>query len=103
MGYSTEFRGELKFTRELTGSELARLKGMLGQDCRQHPEWYAKGLYRVDLELLEDFSGLRWDGTEKTYDLDRLVNVVIREMRKAVPDFGLTGKLVAQGEDMDDQ
>jgi hypothetical protein len=104
MGYTTQFKGELKFTRELTGSELAKLKSMLGQDCRNHPEWDAgNGLYYIDLALLDDFSGLKWDGSEKTYNMDCLVNVVIKEMRKTVPDFSLTGKLVAQGEDIDDR
>lgn len=103
MGYTTQFKGELKFTRELSGSELAKLNAMLGEDCRNHPEWGTKNLYYIDLELLDDFSGLRWDGTEKTYGMERLVNVIISEMRKTVTDFGLTGKLVAQGEDIDDR
>lgn len=59
MGYSTDFKGELKFTRELTGSELATLKGILGEDCRNHPDWDAKNLYHMDLEMLEDFSGIK--------------------------------------------
>lgn len=103
MGYTTEFKGELKFTTELTASQLAYLKTMLGEDCRDHPEWQAPGLYCIDLELNDEFSGIRWDGTEKTYDMDQLVNVVAREMRKKYPTFSLTGKLFAQGEDAEDQ
>jgi len=103
MGYSTKFKGELRFTVEPTASQLATSKAMCGEDCREHPEWNAPDLYYIDLELTEDFSGLRWSGVEKTYDLDKLVNVVIGEMRKKWPDFGLTGTLAAQGEDVEDR
>lgn len=39
MGYSTEFKGELKFTTELTASQLAEVKKFLSEDCRSHSEW----------------------------------------------------------------
>lgn len=103
MGYHTEFKGELKFTTELTATQLATLKKMLGEDCRDHPEWNAPNLYYIDLKLLDDFSGLEWDGSEKTYDMPELVNVVISQMRKQWPDFGLSGVLAAQGEDVEDR
>lgn len=103
MGYSTNFIGELRFTSEPTASQLAALKAMCGEDCREHPEWNAPGLYYIDLELTDDFSGLRWNEAEKTYDLDKLVNVVLGEMRKKWPDFGLAGTLAAQGEDVEDR
>jgi hypothetical protein len=102
MGYTTKFNGELRFTKELSASQLATLDAMLGEDCRDHPEWGANDLYYIDLELTKDFGGLKWNGTEKTYGLEKLVNVVIAQMRKKWPDFGLTGTLMAQGEDFDD-
>jgi hypothetical protein len=103
MGYTTKFLGSLKFTGELTATQLAHLKKMLNEDCRDHPEWGATDLYYIDLELADDFSGLRWSGAEKTYSMEKLVNVVIREMRKRWPEFGLSGELEAQGEDHDDR
>lgn len=103
MGYTTKFKGDLKFTKELAATQLAHLKKMLGEDCREHPEWDAKNLYYIDLELNDDFSGLRWNGTEKTYSMEKLVNLVILEMRKKWPDFGLTGIFSAQGEDVEDR
>lgn len=104
MGYSTKFDDELRFTHELTAPQLAALNAMFGEDCRDHPEWDSgKGLYYIDLELNEGFSGIRWNGAEKTYDMDKLVNVVIHEMRKVVSDFGLTGQLLAQGESAEDR
>lgn len=103
MGYTTRFTGKLSFTTEGTASQLAALKALLGKDCRKHPELNAPGLCYIDLELTDDFSGLQWNGAEKTYDLDKMVNVVIREMRKKWPGFGLTGSLLAQGEDIEDR
>jgi hypothetical protein len=104
MGYSTSFKGELRFTSEPTAKQLAALKAICGEDCRDHPEWEgSEGLYYVDLELTDDFSGIRWNGAEKTYGLERIVNVVLAEMRKQWPDFGLTGSLLAQGESLEDR
>lgn len=107
MGYNTTFKGELKFTTEPTAKQLAALNSMFGEDCREHPEWGCgknQNLSYIDLVITEDFSGIRWDdGTEKTYSLHELVNVVLREMRKTWPDFGLTGQLLAQGEDVTDR
>ena len=103
MGYTTRFDGELKFTSEPSAKALAKLNAMMGEDCRAHRDWNAAGLYYIDLELTKDFSGLKWNGAEKTYDLDKLVNVVIRVMRTEFPDFGLSGSLMAQGEDVEDR
>ena len=82
MGYSTEFIGELLFTKELKASEIVKIKSFLGQDCRNHPEWNAKQLTYIDLEFTDDFTGLKWDGSEKTYDLVEKVNLIIDIMKK---------------------
>lgn len=104
MGYHTEFKGELKFTRDLKASELAEVSKFLGEDCRDHPEWKGtEDLTYIDLELTPDYSGLQWNDGEKTYNMDKLVNVIIRNMRELGVIFGLTGRLVAQGEECDDR
>lgn len=103
MGYSTEFKGELRFTKELTAKQLAKIKTFLGEDCREHPEWGNVGLSYIDLELTDDFDGLKWNGSEKTYDLVEKVNLLIDNVKKKYPDFGLSGNLVAQGEDLEDR
>ncbi len=106
MGYTTRFTGELKFTKELTASQLAHLKTILGEDVRDHREWEIRegedGLYYIQFELTDKFDGIQWDGSEKFYGATTAANVVIREMRKVMPDFGLSGQLLAQGEDADD-
>jgi hypothetical protein len=55
MGYSTDFKGELKFTNDPTVKQLGKLQEFLGQDCREHPEWGATHMTYIDLELLDDF------------------------------------------------
>lgn len=104
MGYNTKFKGVLGFEQELTAKQLATLNSMLDEDCREHPEWEdSKGLYYVDLELTKDFSGLKHSGAEKTYDLEKIVNVVTKQMRRQWPEFALRGELLAQGEDIEDR
>lgn len=103
MGYTTKFKGELKFTTKLTPKQLTKIKSFLGEDCRNHPEWNKNNLTYIDLELLDDLSGLKWNGSEKTYDLVEKVNLIIEEMQKEYSQFGLTGKLIAQGEDIEDR
>lgn len=117
MGYDTQFKGELKFTTELTRNQLRKINTLLGEDCREHPEWNRQDLTHIDLELSEyfvglkgngsektyDFVGLKWNGSEKTYDLVEKVNLIIEEMQKEFPNFGLTGELKAQGADIDDR
>lgn len=115
MGYNTEFRGELKFNKDLTGPQLARLKSFLGEDCRQHPEWevaydrmphcldfpYSRLSY-IDLGLNQGFDGVKWNGSEKTYDLIDKVNLVTSLMQEIIPDFKFVGFLEARGEQFDD-
>lgn len=104
MGYHTDFSGTLKFTHPLTDEQKAYLSTILGEWCLNHPEWNVPHLrHGVDLELLEDESGLKWNRAEKTYDLDQIVALVLRLMREKFPEFGLRGKLIAQGEAIDDR
>jgi len=108
MGYDTSFKGELKFTRGMAPHLLIDLKKFLGADCRDHPEWVQLGhkdlsLSYIDLELLDDYSGLRWNDAEKTHDMVKAINVIILNLRHWWSDFGLTGELIAQGEDPDDK
>lgn len=103
MGYSTDFRGELRFATELRASELARLQSILGEDAREHKDWNAGDVVYIDLELTDEFDGIKWDGSEKTYAMVEAVNLVTRLMREACPDFRLTGSLLAQGEESEDR
>lgn len=103
MGYTTTFKGVLKFKNEVTNKQLQKLQTFLGEDCRNHPEWHATNLSYIDLQLTDDFEGVEWDGSEKTYDFVEKVNLIIEQMQKEYPDFGFAGSLAAQGEDIDDR
>lgn len=110
MGYSTDFSGTLKISPKLDDSQKAYLKTFLGEDCRDHKEWFSslpqwksdRNLSYMDLELNDAEDGIGWDGSEKTYDLVEKVDLLINLMRLQVPDFALHGKLYAQGEDRSD-
>jgi len=104
MGYSTDFTGELKFAGEMTGPMFAKVKSMLQEDLRDHPEWGPRGdCYYMQFELLKDFSGIEWDGGEKFYGAVDAVNILTRVLRETWPEFGFTGQLNAQGEQFDDR
>ncbi len=107
MGYSMEFSGELKFTKEPKVSMIAALKSMFNKDCRDHPEWepdkYSQHLYYIDLELTDDLLGVRFNGAEKTSLGPAMINMVTDVMRFRFPGFQLSGELLAQGEDIDDR
>jgi len=60
-------------------------------------------LYYMDLELTDDMDGIKWNGAEKTSPMEHLVNVLIEVAKRDIPDFGLTGEMNAQGEEMDDR
>ena len=103
MGYTTQFKGELKFTNELSAKQINTLDKMFKEDSRNHPEWEVKDLYYIDLEFNDDYTGIRWDGSEKTYGMTEIVNLIITQMRKQWPDSGLSGTMVAQGEELEDR
>lgn len=105
MGYNTEFRGILEFKNPLTDEEVIKLSTFLGEDCRDHPEWDYDAmldLTYIDLKFSDDYDGLIWDGSEKTYDMVEKINLILKEMRKEFPDFDLEGELMAYGEEPGD-
>lgn len=106
MGYNTTFSGVLKFTdMPLCVEELTMLSNILGEDVRDHPEWDVPEdlwISYVDLKTTPDLTGLKWSGDEKTYGMEHLIPLVIRLMRVNFPEFGLEGRLFAQGEEAGD-
>jgi len=109
MGYTTTFVGALEFTHELKASEIAHLSKILGIDFREAPQNLGRdfltqdlGQYAIDLKFTKDYSGLEWDGHEKSEAMANQVEFVIAYMRDTFSDFGLKGQMKAQGEDVDD-
>ena len=48
-------------------------------------------------------AGLEWDGSEKTYGMTAIINMITHNMRQEFPHFQLSGQLEAQGESFDDR
>lgn len=99
MGYTLQYRGILKIEPELKTSQLKYLKQFLNTDKRQHPEWeqneyFNKLHYTIDMELTEDFDGIRWTGAEKSCEVPAQINYIISQMKKECPDFKLKGKFI---------
>ena len=100
MGYDTNYVGVLKFKNEVTPKELAKMGTIVGEDCRDHPEWDKdpECYTYIDLELTDDYEGLQYNGDEKSSGMVGNINTLLNEMRKEFPEFGLKGGFVCQGE-----
>ena len=106
MGYNTDFVGQLSFASEPSRAVLAKINSILGKDIRDidpNPSESPGEFCYIDLELLEDFSGIKWDGSEKTYDMPGIVNYLTKKVREVDPSFCLVGQLAAQGERAEDR
>lgn len=105
MGYSTDIKGRLDFNREISIQQYKKLKEFCGELASDHPEWEnpqnAKSY--IQWEVTKDLGGIEWDGNEKFYDIFQSLNLIIHNMRKEWPEFGVKGQLLCQGEDIDDR
>lgn len=106
MGYSTDFKGVLRFTKEPDRKVLAALANeILGEWIHSWP-WseFPKGAYHVDLELTDEFDGIQWNGMEKTYGMLEVVQWLCGIVLPAFdPELSLEGTFVCQGEDIEDR
>ncbi len=105
MGYRTEFKGQLKFTTEMTTKQLAQLNRYLSHDntTDDYSSYFGHPIGCIDLELTEDFSGIQWDGAEKTYYMEEMIQFLIMKMDYYCKGFGLSGEFECQGEEVDDR
>ena len=103
MGYTTEFDGNLYFDCDMTDDMFARLDLVMGVDIRYHKQlkesnWF----FHIDIEISDDKKSLLWNGSEKSYYMERQVQYVIDYMKEVFPDFNLFGFMEAQGEEHED-
>lgn len=104
MGYSTSFQGIIKITPELKASEIKFIQGMFGDMRDWNPEMAKKlDMTWFNFEFDQDFSGIGWDGSEKFYDADKCMSVLVKETIKKFPHLKFNGILQAQGEDYADR
>jgi hypothetical protein len=108
MGYTTEFNGDLKFTCKMTPEMFEHLNIICGEDVRDHKDWkvpqdsYGPAFYHIDIETNRDNSGIQWNGTEKSYSMEKQVEFTMEWMKEKYSDFGLVGVMEAQGEEVGD-
>lgn len=73
MGYSTSFSGAIQLSRQLKGFE----KDAFNSFCSdRHDDNVGPGIW-CDLEVSDDGQSIRWNGAEKTYELENWVPFVI--------------------------
>lgn len=104
MGYNTDYIGTMKFKDELTARQLAHLNKLLGEDVRDVDPDSARNVdfYYIDLELTDEYDGIKWTGAEKTYGMDEQLNYVMGYMKKEWPEFELEGTFDCQGDECGD-
>jgi len=112
MGYNTEYMGILEFNKELTASQLSLINEILDSDFRDLSQEVQKALVTgetyltyINLVLTKNFSGVEWNGTEKSHSMVDAVNAVTNWMRihGGIKDFSFVGTMHCQGEDVDDK
>jgi hypothetical protein len=109
MGYSTSFEGVIKFSRDLTAAELREINEILEiDDVAEHAKSIGFIATKEDmfswlaLRLAKDFTGLEWDGSEKTYGMITALNVIMQVIKRKIQDLSFSGRMTAQGEEVGD-
>lgn len=104
MGYSTKFEGSLQFTHNPTVKEISYIKSMFWLEGDYSGWDISKGKpHYIQFKLTDGLDGIEWDGSEKFYQTVEAVNFIIANTKSKYPEFGLSGDLLAQGEELDDR
>jgi len=105
MGYSTEFKGKISFDQEVSELFAEEInffcrKRHCTEDNHNKTSDYAPSLW-CDWEVAEDRKGLEWNGSEKSYDMDKWLPLLIN---KFLEPAGIicNGFVEAQGENVGD-
>ena len=97
MGYNTQFQGSLR----VSGISSLKAFDYLANEVLQKEH---KGkIKHINLEYNWGMGTLSWNNAEKTYDMDKAIELVISEMQKEYPTFNLNGNLLAQGKRINDR
>lgn len=102
MGYSTEFSGKLTISPPLSSEQVEEINEFCAQ---RHggPTEHDFGMpgFWCDWEVDETGTKLYWNGAEKSYHMDKWLEVLIKKF--IVPaGSAVNGRLFAQGEDRAD-
>ena len=101
MGYSTDFEGAMTLTPELDGDQTALINEFCearhGDNLKPH-----EGMPGFWCNWETNGSKLYWNGSEKSYDMDEWLRVLINEFFSGW-GVKVTGKMLAQGERREDR
>lgn len=97
MGYNTSFSGIIKFNKAMSVERAAELT----QFCQERHEGEQWPSIHCDWELTGDLNGLRWNGSEKSYSMDRWLQLLINHFC-LVEGIICNGIVEAYGEDFGD-
>lgn len=100
-----EYEGKLAFTGELTPIQLGNINQILeGELAYCQSQSAEEESFIVGLKLTSDFSGItcRNYNSHDDEDLGEIVenvNDFVRIIAKTIPDFGLSGQILIQGDE----
>jgi hypothetical protein len=98
MGYSTDFEGTIKIEPALTAKDMKKIEKFI-EDPTFPSDFYT---HHCDYEITEECDGIRWNGSEKSYDMDKILPLLIQKFFKPM-GYKLNGVMLAQGESMEDR
>lgn len=107
MGYNTYFKGSINFSRELTVPELRTIQEILDTDeifdlaNKYGYAFRANEKYNdyISVVINDDYTGLCWNGAEKTRNMVGALNVIMYAIRSKIPDLNFCGEMLASGEE----
>lgn len=103
MGYNTDLKGEMKFSREITEDEQKYIAAMFQEDEFDDYITREKKPHYIQFGFNHDFTGLVWDGSEKFYEIKEAMEFILDNVAGKLPDMKITGGFVCQGEDISDR
>jgi hypothetical protein len=95
MGYTTEFEGSFRLSRELNDEEARWLDDLM------HGELPGIRGYSCDWELNDDLRSITWNGMEKFYDYVEWMQHIVDSLKSEF-DVDVTGTVYYWGESHDD-
>jgi hypothetical protein len=101
MGYNTDFEGSIEITPALDHVELAAMHKLTHdrhENNRAYGGYGEAPNYYCDYTFSDDGTSLAWSGAEKSYDMDKWLELIVKKL----PGHEFNGKLHARGEDFHD-
>ncbi len=101
MGYTTEYSGELDIEPPLPAETVAAINEFC---TTRHDPGYTEEQPSIwcDWEVQPDGASIGWNGTEKSYMMDKWLPILIRDFIEPTGSV-VNGAMEAQGEDMGDR